>query len=272
VHRAETLIAAIERAEAHAWAEIQRAVAPGFRDRFGVTVREVNGAVMLQAPKTDMLALNRVLGLGVAEPLREETLDQIVASYREAGIPRFIVQWPPDLPPADASDWFAARGFRAAHPMAKLYRRADDPLSHDSDLAVREIGESEAELFGATAAAGNELEPHMASGFDSTVGRRGWIHYLAWDGARPVAAAALFVHGEVGWCGFAGTLLGDRGRGAQSALLARRVRDAAVRGCRWVTAETMADTPERPSASFRNMRRMGFDVAYLRTNYLLTPG
>ena len=59
-----------------------------------------------------------------------------------------------------------------------------------------------------------------------------------------------------------------RRRGAQGALLARRIRDAADLGCRWLVTETGEDLPERPNPSFRNMLRTGFELAYQRANYL----
>jgi hypothetical protein len=260
----------LERVEASAWAEIQRAAVPEFRDRFGVQVLEHEGSTVLIAPKTDMLALNRVLALGVTTPLRPEVLDELIAMFREAGAARCLMHWRPGAEPIEAPDWFAERGFRAGSPQAKLVRRADRYADATSDLSVIEVDASMSRDFGEIAARGNELEDYMAPGFNSTLGHIGWKHYLALDGGRPVAAAVLFAQGDVAWCGFAGTVVGHRGRGAQSALLARRLRDAAALGCTWVTCETAEDTAERPNPSFRNMRRLGFEIAYLRSNYVLT--
>jgi hypothetical protein len=49
----------------------------------------------------------------------------------------------------------------------------------------------------------------------------------------------------------------------------RRIRGAAVLGCTWVASETAEETPERPNPSYRNMRRAGFEVVYMRENYVL---
>lgn len=259
----------LERAESEAWAEIQGNVSEAFRDRFGIRVHRVSGTVALVAPLTDMLALNRVWLPGDAAELREDVLDEVIALFREAGAPRFVVHWPSSALPVEATDWFTDRGFRTGYPMAKMCRHTSVPVASRSTCAIAGIGVTEAEQFGAIAALGNELPPFMAPGFTSTIGLAGWRHYLAIDDGRPIAAAALHVAGDIGWCGFAGTLPAHRGRGAQSALLARRVRDAAADGCAWVTCETMADTAERPSQSFRNMTRLGFEVAYMRATCVL---
>ncbi len=72
-----------------------------------------------------------------------------------------------------------------------------------------------------------------------------------------------------GYLGPAVTLESHRGRGAQSALIARRLREAAALGVDLVTVETAAETDERPVVqSYRNLRRLGFEEAYRRPNYL----
>jgi hypothetical protein len=38
-----------------------------------------------------------------------------------------------------------------------------------------------------------------------------------------------------------------------------------------VSVETAEDTVQRDAPSFRNMQRLGFEVAYARPNYLWTP-
>jgi hypothetical protein len=138
----------------------------------------------------------------------------------------------------------------------------------DTDLDIVEIDPSWARVYGETAALSYGDPPVLAGGHSATVGRAGWRHFMALDAGRPVAGAALFQFGDVAWCGFAATLAEDRGRGAHCALLARRVRAAAEDGCSIVVCETAEETAERPNASYRNMRRVGFEVAYYRPNYV----
>ena len=80
-----------EHAESRAWMEIQRSVDPEFRDRFGVEVLAVDGSVVLLAPNTDMLALNRVWSPGAAPRLNEETLDRVIGLFRERDAARFVL-------------------------------------------------------------------------------------------------------------------------------------------------------------------------------------
>jgi GNAT superfamily N-acetyltransferase len=112
----------------------------------------------------------------------------------------------------------------------------------------------------------------MASWAGRLVGRSGWSCVMAFDGAAPVATGALFVSGDYAWLGFDATLPSHRRRGAQSALLARRLQEAAARGARLATLETGARLPGRPDNSYRNILRAGFAEAYLRQNLMSPPG
>jgi GNAT superfamily N-acetyltransferase len=65
----------------------------------------------------------------------------------------------------------------------------------------------------------------------------------------------------------AATLPEARGRGSQTALLAHRIAAAAEQGCSLVVTETGERVADRPSASYRNILRAGFEERYLRANY-----
>jgi hypothetical protein len=259
----------VERVEAEAWAEQQLAAPDAFRVRFGIEVRRPGGGVALIARNADVLGMNRVFALGFTTPLGAELLDRVVCECRDAGVKRLLLHWSPVAAPGEAPSLLHARGFRARTRMAKLCRRADAAASAHAELRVVEIGVERADDYAATMVAGHGEPTDMAPGFRATIGLPRWRHYLATDGDSAVAAAALFVLGDVGWCGCRATLPGDRGRGAHGALLARRVRDACAMGYTSVACETMEETPERSNPSYRNMRRAGFDLVYLRPNYPL---
>src|SRR5574341_1190396 len=100
------------------------------------------------------------------------------------------------------------------------------------------------------------------------VGRPGWRHYLAFDGVRPIATAGMYIAGDAAWLGWAATVDDARGRGAQTALIVRRIADAAAAGCRHLVVETAEEKPDKPNPSTRNLRRLGFTELYLRPNYI----
>jgi hypothetical protein len=261
--------AAIENAEAESWAEILENVAPAFRKRFDLRVQRVAGAIIVLAPiGEDIASLNRVWLPGDAPNVTGAVLKEIMEHARTLGRSRFIAHCPTWAAPPD---FMIRHGFRQRPSMFKLTRRTSDDVP-ESALRVEEIGSSEASVFGRLAAEGNAPEaddqgifkqPWMADAFNSTVGLPGWKHYFVHIDDAPVATAGLRVREGVAWCCLASTLPAFRGRGAQLALLHRRIRDAAKAGCEWIVVEAFAD-----SSSFRNQQRAGFEVVYERPNYV----
>jgi hypothetical protein len=262
----------IEAIEAEAWAELQLNLPGEFRSRLGISVERRYGGVLLVAGNSPTLPINRVIGLGLVAPLTEQELDDVVRVYSAAGVDRFIVQWSPAAEPVVAREWFLQRGFTVLpRPITKLYRRAEaiHGLVADPLLTVTEIGPSDAQTFEDLVAVPLGVPEGLGRGIRSTIGLPGWRFYLVHDGHRPIAGSALYVKGRMAWCGLGATIESDRRRGAQAALLARRLHDAATDGCEWVSADTLAEMTDRPSQSYRNMQRAGFATLYDRPNYLL---
>jgi hypothetical protein len=83
----------------------------------------------------------------------------------------------------------------------------------------------------------------------------GMRRFVAWQGDRPVAAAAFSIHHHVAVLGGAATIPAARRLGAQAALLHHRLNAAAAAGARAATATA---APE--SASARNLARAGFTM------------
>jgi L-amino acid N-acyltransferase YncA len=59
-----------------------------------------------------------------------------------------------------------------------------------------------------------------------------------------------------------------RGKGAQRALLAERIRKAAGLGCDIVLCETGELREDRSNASYRNLLRAGFEEVGVTANWL----
>ena len=91
---------------------------------------------------------------------------------------------------------------------------------------------------------------------------------MGFDGDTPVSTAAMRIADGVAWFGFGATSESHRGRGGQSAMFARRLRDARDAGCRFAIVETGKETAEDPNPSYRNMVRSGFQLAYFRHNWV----
>ena len=254
----------VEFTEGEAYAEQLRVAPPEWR----CSAERTELGWCLFAPTLDFVLFNRIVGCGLGSPATRSGLHDALARYRAAGLRRFGVQLAPAGEPAELSQWLAEEGLTKGDNWAKVYRGNGVVTEVQTDLRIEPASKRDANAVGTIASDAFAMPVQLAPWIASLVGRPNWYHYLAWDGSTPVAVAALFVHGEVGWLGIAGTLATARRRGAQSALMARRISDGISLGCRWFVTETGEDLPTKPNPSFHNMLRAGFKVAYQRPNYL----
>jgi GNAT superfamily N-acetyltransferase len=261
---------ALERVEIDAWREIVGAASPPLATDLGLAVQTVGGATVVITRAVGVLECNRAIGLGVTSPATEEGIDAIVDAFRAGGASRFCVQLHPDAQPADLARRLEARGITHHDNWIRLHRRTDPAPDLPAGLRVEEIDQDRAAVFAYIVSTGFGWDRRLGALVAAPIGDPGWHHYLAYEGATPVAAAGQRVSGEYAWFGFAATLPASRGRGGQSSLLARRIHDARAMGCRWVSIETDEQRPDHPAPSYRNVRRAGFTVAHLRPNYLGT--
>jgi hypothetical protein len=110
---------------------------------------------------------------------------------------------------------------------------------------------------------GADAPPVLRAVVETAVATEGLRPYLARIDDEPAAGAALFVHGGVAFLGCASTRSRFRRRGLQSALIARRLRDA--RG----EAELAWIGTDPGSGSQRNAERAGFRLAYTQLSFVV---
>ncbi len=156
----------------------------------------------------------------------------------------------------------------------KCAARAQDVHAETrTDLRITRLDPTEARAYGDVMIEAFEMPTDSAlpAWCASQLGIPGFQMYGAWDGDVLAATASLYTANGIGTLAGAATLPEYRGRGAQSALMAIRVTDAAALGCAWITAETGTETPEEPNPSLHNMRHIGLVELYERRNWLWRP-
>jgi hypothetical protein len=248
-----------------AYRDLWRAAPADVTVRDGIALGEVAGAVCLGcASMSGAPILNHAFGLGVTAPAGEAELDEVQRFYDGLGVAYSVAV---DAAAAGLEGLLRERGFTESRPWMSFRRRPGRVPARAAGPRVEEAGASGAAAFGAIVAAAFEMPPGFAPWMAALAARPGWSALLALDGDEPVGAGALFVHGREGWLGLGATLPEHRGRGAQGALFAARLRLAAEMGLDAVVTETGAPVgDERPGPSYRNMLRYGFAETALRAN------
>lgn len=243
------------------------------RAALGLTLADVAGGALLTLGRyPQVMDFNRTLSLGVERPATGADLDELQAAGRAHGLTRLMVGVVPGAQPGDLRGRLLERGAQPTRAWMQLWREAAPWSSPAPGLDLRKVGPEEPDTFLDVMARGFSLPPDLMVMGRGVLGRAGWTHYLAWDGSVPVASASLHLQGGYAWLGNATTLPDWRRRGAQLALVARRVTDAARAGAHTVFTQVAEDLPSTPNPSEHNMRRAGFQVAYRRDHLLLPTG
>jgi ribosomal protein S18 acetylase RimI-like enzyme len=255
-----------EQVELTAWAEVWNAAPRELAARHGIEATTIGGALCTSVGAQASTMLNRVVGLGLDQPATDEDLDAIQAFFSRQGQP-FYVSLNAKAQPRDLPERLAGRGFTDGYAWMKFTRGPEPPPPTETALRTDRIDAERGADFGDVVATGYELEPFTADWL-AELPTTAWRCYVAYDGEEPAGAAALYVHEGTGYLCFAATRPEHRRKGAQGALLAARIADAASAGCTKLVTETGERIPLKPSNSYRNILRFGFAEAYLRPNYL----
>jgi hypothetical protein len=258
-----------EGTERAALADLHLAAPSELRDRLGLELREVGGALVSIASRKPTILVNRTIGLGMVHPAERETIDSIVGLYRDAGVSRFFLQLDPAATPEELRGWLEDAGLEPYHRAWAKFTRGNEPAPEPrSDLEVREIGTEHAEDFGRIAAAAFELDDAWVPVLAGLVGRDSWHVYLSFDGEQPAGCGALRIHEGVGWLDWAATLSDFRRRGSQGAVITRRISDGIVLGCDAFATSTGEAVEGDAQHSYRNIERYGFRRTHARANWV----
>jgi GNAT superfamily N-acetyltransferase len=257
---------ALDRVDRRFWREIWESVPAEVADERGIEVRDF-GPIQVTVAK----ALGQVgmlnLVLGTAEAAERSDLAAAVAWAEERSTPYVSVT--PSLPgTAAAEEWLRGEGFEPTYAWMKFVRDPHPPRFPAPDgVEVVEVTAPDQEPFGTIAALGFGMPAWGAELFAHLPGRDGWRCYVARVDGEACGCGAMVIEDGVAELGIGATLEAARGRGCQTAVLRRRILDAAEAGCHTLLVETGERVPNLPSASYRNILKAGFEEAYLRPNW-----
>jgi hypothetical protein len=203
---------------------------------------------------------NRAHLCGAEAGMDSDSIARLIDLFAAKGVRRFFV-WLSPGPDMDlARNWIEKSGLSRIHwtGYPTLCRERHSPVQFRTDLEIRQVGPDQ------IAAASGQLGGEMLwPGYARSAGKEGFFHYMAFDGSRPVAIAALCIFEDIGYLMAAATAEGDRKRGAQQALIAKRIERAEQAGCSIQVSETLTMLEH----SHRNLQRAGFAEAYGKEVY-----
>lgn len=258
----------LDRVERRFWREIWESTPATQASEHGVEWRQfgsVQATLAADLPTAGMM--NMALGATMPGAAADGELAAAVDWMSARGVVPQVPVTPETAETAAAEGWLAANGFEPGYPWMKFVRDPHPPRFKPPEIEVIELDSPDQEPFGMIVATGFGAPAWAASMFAGVPGRRDWRCYVARIDGVAQACAATLIDGGIAEFGLAATLEPARGQGCQLALLHRRIVDAAAAGCRLLFVETGERVPDRPSGSYRNILRAGFEEAYLRPNW-----
>lgn len=249
--------------EKRAWQELFELASPELKQELGLSALCQGAALVLSCRADPNLLLNRIIGAQRAAELAW-ALNQMQIS----NINSYFVHIDEDeLLPSVATLLKQQDVVPYRRSWAKYMRQAFPVGPVRNAFQIESARPSDGPDLGRILAYGFDMSHKAAALWGNLVGRRNWHIYVARHDQQVVAAGVLYVFGDVGYLMAAATTPSQRRKGAQAALMARRIRRAHQLGCNTVIKETGVRMPDEANPSQSNIERFGFKEICVRANY-----
>ncbi len=269
--------AAIESAEARAWADLIAAAPADFAARVGLRAERVGRALAIGCVGGgfDRGLFNRPIGLGVVEPATREAVHGLVAAYRRSGARRFMLVSQPHCRPAEFDGWLREEGLVPGGSWDRVVRGnapPQRPLLGDAarEISVEQVGAEQVALWSGFLADvyGVEAGPWLRG----VHGRAAWRHYLAYENGRLVGARSVYLQGpgELAFLAIDGPVPGvmTADHEPDARICARIVSDGLGLGARGFVADIEAPSSTMDTPAYPIFAALGFRRPYTRTHMM----
>ncbi|HEX4735572.1 MAG TPA: hypothetical protein VH247_14255 [Thermoleophilaceae bacterium] len=264
-------VAAVEAAEARAWADCYSAAPAAFQAGAGIETAWVGGALLIAWAATGRRYFSRTIGLAVTEPATRATVDAVVDWYDQRGISMFLLQSLPHCRPAEYEAWLREHGLEPFDRQDRIVRDAqafDPPPAGDRDIRVEPVTASNTEAWSDFLQRIYGLE--TAGWLPRLIGRRGWHPYVAREDGEIVAARTMCIGADGhAWLGMDGPVpgLGTQDYEPDAAICAAIVEDGLRLGVRRFLADIEAPSDAMDTPAYANFAALGFTRPYVRTHW-----
>ena len=258
----------IENIEAYSGAAFHRSAPPEYASKLGIEAGNIGSATLLSTRRSNSLYFNRVVGLGLRSQATLEQIEKIIDYYAERKVKRFAVELSPLAIPNEIVHWLEESGFHESKGATKMWRDGSPIQDEHTGFDIKRVNATAvSDWFTVMSTVFTQFRSRQ-QWYEARFNVPQWHHYLAYNGDEPVAVAAMYVQDGAAHLTDAATLSGFRRRGIQKAMIHRRVVDGLKLGCNWFASETVVPKPRNPLISHRNLRRSGFEMAYIRAKYV----
>lgn len=259
----------IEQTEIAAWRDLIDAAPDSFRTSRGLRHQNIGGGMAINFQKEPIPLFNRVIGLGLTEPLTQEIMDSIKSFYSHQE--KYLIHYSSPMSPANAGSLLEENGFYLAGSWERIVRD-NQPLTakNDSDIVVKLVDESLKEdwlKFLIDTYGFDFYEWPRAFGV-----RKGWKHYIAMRDGKIIACRGFFTTDEkTVFSGIdapvPGVMTSDCA--PDFAIWRTAIEDGLKEDAILFVADIELPDKEKNKAAYDGFKQLGFVIPYTRYHYRL---
>jgi GNAT superfamily N-acetyltransferase len=219
----------------------------------------------------DAAVMNIVQGAAEPGAIEEGHLVAAIEWMRSREV-NYLVQVVSDRPQSEEAEaWLAERGYEQGPTMRRYVRSAPESgAKGEAPIEIHKLTAADTEgmsLIFADAIGVSDLATVPLLGLPEV---EGWHCYAAYLDGQEVACGSMLLDDGIAMLGLDATVPDARHHGCHSALIERRVADAAAAGCTTIVAES-CNVPADRAAAGRNFQREGFVEAGRSTAWRRPP-
>lgn len=260
-----------EQTEIAAWSDLIDAAPDSFREVSGLRHQAFGGGMAINFQKEPIPLFNRVIGLGLIQPLTTQIIDSIKSFYTHNE--KYLIHYSSPMQPVHADSLLKQNGFYLAGSWERIVRN-NKPLNNSAKVAdtieVRLVDESLKESWVKFL-----LETY---GFDfyewprSFALRSGWKHYIALRNNKIIACRSFYMTKEKTiFSGVDAPVPGVMTHDCTPdfAIWRQAIADGLKAGAILFVADIELPDKEKNKAAYEGFRQLGFEILYTRYHYRL---
>jgi GNAT superfamily N-acetyltransferase len=232
---------------------------------------EVPGAVIACWPEIPSFRLNHAADIDLSEREVDSLLNATTDYFLSKGVLTFGFRVSPLTRPGSLVPLLKGHGFVREDEDSVMVFRGERPVdSTDSAFDIREVEESDIDVFSQVSVTAYEMPSEWKEGFDRLFLHRmraGGRHYLAYVDGVPVGTCALLSSVKTGGIFSVGTIKEHRGKGIATAMTLRAIRDSFDEGNTLHTLQT-----EKGGHPEQIYNRIGFETDHTVAFFVKTTG
>ena len=261
----------IEQTEIAAWRSLIDAAPDSLKLANGMKHQDIGGGMAINFQHEPTPLFNRVIGLGLTEPLTQEVIDSIKSFYVHHE--KYIIHYSMPVQPAHADSLLKQNGFYLAGSWERIVRdnqpfnyKADDADSIEVKLVDEQLKESWVKFLINT------------YGFDfywwpnAFALRKGWKHYVAFRNGKIVACRSFFTtDNKTIFSGVDAPVPGvmTNDHAPDFAIWRKAIEDGLKEHAILFVADIELPDKEKNKAAYDGFKQLGFYIPYTRYHYRL---